>query len=96
MMVERQEEEFDRLGLPFDGLFGRRLHAIDCQGLFCEIDKYSRQAFPALKSERVRIKQRFVASPESLPLFYPPKWQINDKLPSQPTGVVQQQLVLGA
>ena len=97
MMVERQEEEFVRLGLTFDGLFGRRLHAIDCQGLFCEIDKYSRQAFPTLKSERVRIKQRFVASPEPLPLFYPPTWQINDKLPPvHPRTGVQQQLLLRA
>ena len=31
-MVDRQEAEFERLGLPFRGLFGRRLHAIDCQG----------------------------------------------------------------
>lgn len=93
-MVERQEEEFERLDLPFDGLFGRRLHAIDCQGLFCEIDKYSRQAFPALKSERVRIKHRFEASPEPLALFYPPKWQINDKLPPLTDRPLQQRFVL--
>jgi hypothetical protein len=95
LMVDRQEEEFDRLGLAFDGLFGRRLHAIDCQGLFCEVDKYSRRAFPALKSERVRIKQRFTASPEPLPLFYPPKWQINQKLGPQMEPALQQQLMLG-
>jgi hypothetical protein len=94
-MVERQEREFDRLGLQFDGLFGRRLHAIDCQGLFCEIDKYSRQAFPALKSERVRIKHRFEASGKPLPLFYPPKWEINDRLPST-VAPLQQELLLEA
>jgi hypothetical protein len=83
LMVESQEREFERLGLRFDGLFGRRLHAIDCQGLFCEVDKYSRAAFPELKSERVRIKHRFSPSAHPLELFYPPKWAINSKLPRQ-------------
>jgi len=76
-MVESQEEEFERLGLDFEGLFGRRLHAIDCQGLFCETDKYSRQAFPELKSNRVRIKQEFRQDPRPLALFFPPKWELN-------------------
>lgn len=80
-MVENQETEFDRLGLPFDGLFGRRLQAIDCQGLFCEVDKYCREAAPELKSARSRIKQRFTATPTPLSLFFPPKWGINDALP---------------
>lgn len=80
-MVDQQEEQFERLGLPFQDLFGRRLHAIDCQGLFCETDKYSRVAFPALKSNRQRIKQVHTPSTEPLPLFYPPKWGLNDKLP---------------
>jgi len=39
-MTERQEDELTRLGLPFGGLWGRPLHAIDCQGLFCETDTY--------------------------------------------------------
>jgi hypothetical protein len=80
-MVERQEHEFERLGLDFDGLFGRRLHAVDCQGLFCETDKYSRVAFPELKSNRQRIKQTHSPNPTALGLFYPPKWGINDRLP---------------
>ena len=70
-----------RLGLPWAGLFGRPLHAIDCQGLFCETDKYARVAFPTLKSNRHRIKQVYTPSTEPLPLFYPPKWGLNDKLP---------------
>ena len=45
-MTERQGDEFARLGLPFAGLWGRPLHAIDCQGLFCETDKYCREAAP--------------------------------------------------
>lgn len=30
-MVENQEQEMTRLGLPFNDLWGRPLHAIDCQ-----------------------------------------------------------------
>jgi alpha-glutamyl/putrescinyl thymine pyrophosphorylase clade 1 len=83
-MVERQDEHFERLGISWSGLFGRPLHAIDCQGLFCETDKYARAAFPDLKSNRVRIKQEFRADPTSLELFYPPKWGINDWLSRPP------------
>lgn len=79
-MVERQEQEFKRLGLDFRGLWGRKLHAIDCQGLFCEVDKYCREAVPQLKSIRSRIKTLFRASREPLSLFFPPKWRLNDKL----------------
>jgi hypothetical protein len=81
MMVERQHEEFQRLGLQFRGLWGRPLHAIDCQGLFCELDKYCREAAPELQSDRSRIKTRFLRSSEPLSLFFPPKWKINDRLP---------------
>jgi len=76
-MVDSQEEHFERLGLDFPGLYGRRLHAVDCQGLFCETDKYSRVAFPELKSNRVRIKQEFRASEAPLVLFFPPKWALD-------------------
>lgn len=75
-MTEQQDIEFERLGLKFNGLFGRKLHAIDCQGLFCELDKYCREAVPELASNRSRIKARFLASPEPLPLFFPPKWKL--------------------
>jgi hypothetical protein len=80
-MVDRQDEHFDRLGLPWSGLFGRPLHAIDCQGLFCETDKYARVAFPDLASNRVRIKQEFRQPKPRIELFYPPKWGINDRIP---------------
>lgn len=86
-MVDQQEEQFERLGLRFQDLFGRRLHAIDCQGLFCETDKYARVAFPGLKSNRHRIKQVFTPGCEPPPLFYPPKWGVNDRLP-QPRALV--------
>lgn len=84
-MVEHQDQEFERLGLDFPGLWGRPLHAIDAQGLFCETDKYCRVAFPHLESARSKIKARFTATNEPIPsLFFPPKWGINDKLPAGP------------
>ena len=77
-MVENQNKEFERLGLKFRNLFGRPLHAIDCQGLFCETDKYTRVAFPELKSNRKKIKAKYKPTGKSINLFYPPKWKIND------------------
>ncbi len=76
-MVDHQEEEFSRLGIKFDGLFGRPLHLIDAQGLFCETDKYSRIAFPDIKVQRKRMKSKL--KPKScLPEPYlPPKWGID-------------------
>jgi hypothetical protein len=81
-MVDRQEEEFARLGLEFRSLWGRRPHAIDCQNLFCEVDKYARVAFPELTSDRTRIKRTFLPDPAPLDLFYPPKWGINGRISS--------------
>jgi hypothetical protein len=79
-MQENQEREFDRLGLGFQSLWGRPLHLIDCQGLFCETDKYSRSAFPELKSNRKRIKSRYQTNNAAIHYYYPPKWGINDKV----------------
>lgn len=73
-MVDRQAEELSRLELPFRGLFGRPLHGIDCQGLFCELDKYCREAVPELTSARTRIKAKYKGSSEGMALFFPPKW----------------------
>jgi hypothetical protein len=83
-MVDHQEAAFESFGLPFDGLWGRPLHAIDCQGLFCETDKYCREAAPELTSARKRIKARFSVTSEPIKLFFPPKWEINDRLPKLP------------
>lgn len=75
-MVDTQEEQFARLGLPFVGLFGRRLHLIDAQNLFCEVDKYARIVHPEAlgRSGRNRIKQRFRPLAERLTALFPPKW----------------------
>jgi 5-hmdU DNA kinase, helical domain len=81
-MVDEQEQACASLGLVLPRLGGRRrLRAIDCQNLFCELDKYARVAFPDLTSNRTRIKARFEPSREPLPEpFYPPKWGINEGL----------------
>jgi hypothetical protein len=83
-MVDRQADEFAKRNLPFTGLWGRPLQAIDCQGLFCEVDKYCREAVPSLSSARVRIKTRFKAASIPLTLMFPPKWGINDLIPKRP------------
>jgi len=83
LVTESQEQHFERLGISFDLLWGRRLQLIDCQNLFCEVGKYSRRAHPDIKgtSDRTRIKQQFIPSSSPLRLFYPPKWKINDHIP---------------
>jgi len=82
LMADRQHEEFARLGLEFRSLWGRPLQLIDCQSLFCEVDKYARVAHPEVTSlsGRTRIKQRFVPSESRIPYWYPPKWGINATL----------------
>jgi len=79
-MVDNQEKEFKRLGLNFKSLWGRPLKAIDCQGLFCETDKYCRQKFPNLKSNRKKIKAKYKPNTKPISYFYPPKWEINQKI----------------
>lgn len=78
-MAETQNKHFQRLGLRFDGLNGRPLQLIDCQNLFCEVDKYSRVAHPNVAglSGRSRIKQRFAPAGPIKTGWFPPKWGIN-------------------
>ena len=75
-MVEDQDEEFKRLGLQFKRLGTRSLKAIDCQGLFCEVDKYCRVKFPELASNRVHIKTQYKPTGKIIKYFFPPKWNI--------------------
>jgi hypothetical protein len=76
---QTQAEHFARLGLRFPGLNGRRLQLIDCQNLFCEVDKYARLAHPEITgySGRTRIKQRFRPVDQTVTAWFPPKWGIN-------------------
>lgn len=81
MMSDNQEKEFDRLDLEFNTLWGRKLQLIDCQNIFCEVDKYSRVAHPEINgySHRTRIKQKFtVKDKEPIDFYFPPKWNINN------------------
>lgn len=82
LMADRQDEECSRLGLEFASLWGRPLQLIDCQNLFCEVDKYARVAHPEASglTGRTRIKQKFAAHGELLQFWYPPKWGINDRI----------------
>ncbi|TMU54819.1 nucleotide kinase domain-containing protein [Flagellimonas algicola] len=81
-VTDRQEIEFERLELDFKNLWGRRLQLIDCQNLFCEVDKYSRVAHPEIEglSGRKRIKQMFKPKNSPISYWYPPKWGINDEI----------------
>ena len=82
LVADLQEREFERLGLEFRPLWGRRLQLIDCQNLFCEVDKYARVAHPEISGRvaRKRIKQKFVPLRTPVDFFYPPKWNLNDKV----------------
>lgn len=71
-MVDEQKNH------KFRNLWGRPMHAIDCQGWFCETDKYSRVKFPQLTSNRIRIKTKYKRSLAKIDFFYPPKWKINN------------------
>ncbi len=79
LVTERQGAEFQRLGVSFRSLWGRPLQLIDCQNLFCEVDKYSRLAHPSIKGrmDRTRIKQLYRAKESPIDYWYPPKWQLN-------------------
>jgi len=82
LVADNQEREFERIGIDFQSLWGRRLQLIDCQNLFCEVDKYARVAHPDVAgiSGRTRIKQKFSPTgPIDMP-WYPPKWGINEKV----------------
>jgi len=78
-MAETQDEHFGRLGLSFEELNGRPLQLIDCQNLFCEVDKYARVAHPTVPglSGRSRIKQKFAPAGPMTMSWFPPKWGIN-------------------
>lgn len=82
-VTDRQEIEFTQRGLDFHGLFGRRLHPIDCQNLFCEVSKYTRIAHPEIRgiANRKRIKQAYKRDDRDLSgLSFPPRWKLDSKL----------------
>ncbi len=84
-MAVRQEEEFGRLNIDFKSLWGRKLQLIDCQNLFCEVDKYTRIANPEVSgiSKRKRIKQKYSPNLIEINYWYPPKWNLNHLMNSK-------------
>ncbi len=74
-MVDNQESEFERLELDFRYLKNRRLQLIDCQNLFCEVDKYCRVKYPDVVVGNTRIKQKYRGDPSPISFKFPPKWQ---------------------
>ena len=91
IVCERQEAEFARLGLAFRTLWGRPLQLIDCQNLFCEVDKYARVAHPEHRGRtgRSRIKQIFRPKGETPEPWFPPKWNLNKLLQQTPRPVTK-------
>ena len=89
LMADIQSDEFARLGLQFRSLFGRSLQLIDCQNLFCEVDKYARVAHPEFSglTGRSRIKQKFAPISKPIEFWYPPKWGINDAISAFQTRI---------
>lgn len=79
IIADRQDYEFERLGLKFRRIGKRRLQYIDIQNIFCETDKYCRIAHPQIKgiSGRTKVKQLFKINNEPIEYFFPPKWKID-------------------
>lgn len=82
LMAEDQHLECDRLEIVTPSLWGRELQLIDCQNLFCETDKYLRATNPELNatSGRSRIKQKYKQCYQPISYFFPPKWNLNEKI----------------
>ena len=78
-MYENQDKEFKRLGLDFKRIGNRPLELIDCQNIFCELDKYCRVKLPDLKSNRVKIKKKYIPKDDKIEYMYPSKWHIEIK-----------------
>jgi alpha-glutamyl/putrescinyl thymine pyrophosphorylase clade 1 len=78
VVTERASDEFSSRGLAFQTLWGRPLQLIDCQNIFCEVDKYSRAVHPHYVGTpgRTRIKQTYTPNYAPLPQWYPPKWNL--------------------
>jgi hypothetical protein len=82
VVADRQDVEFAQRGLRFESLWGRPLQLIDCQNVFCEVDKYSRIRHPDVvsRSDRTRIKQKFRPQWSRIEYWFPPKWELNDRI----------------
>jgi len=86
-VTENQDQELLDRGLNFQNLWGRPLHLIDIQNLFCEVDKYARVFHPEIgnRDGRKRIKQIFKPKTEPISFWFPPKWGINNNIEQKET-----------
>ncbi len=83
--IRYTQDNFDKYLHKFDisefkPLFGREPTLIDLQNCFCETDKYLRARIPELQIDNKRIKQKYKETKKSIELFFPPKWNINNKI----------------
>lgn len=87
VMADHADDEFKRLGIKFQSLWGRSLQLIDCQNVFCEVSKYARVAHPDVEGEsgRTRIKQKYTPRQVPIPQWYPPKWSLKLGVLAQPS-----------
>ena len=60
--------------LNFKYLKNHKLAPIDIQNLFCEFDKYLREASPELKSNRTKIKTKYKKTQGEISYILPMKW----------------------
>lgn len=83
-VTDHQVEDLAARELKFQTLWGRPLHRIDCQNLFCETDKYARVAHPEFTAAggRTKIKQNFTALGTMPTPFFPPKWNLQCFMPA--------------
>ena len=89
LVADKQNECLGALGLRFPTLWGRPLQLIDCQNLFCEVNKYARVAHPEFpeKAGRTRIKQKLRPTGPLPPPKFPAKWGLNNRLEEAPLYV---------
>lgn len=90
LVAAHQQDCIEALGLSFCSLWGRPLQLVDCQNLFCEVDKYARVKHPefATDSKRTRIKQKFRPTVgQQLSFWFPPKWGLNARIEKGGSGV---------
>src|SRR5262249_24401833 len=86
-MTDVQGDAFEIFTPGFKTLWGRLLHLIDCQSLFCEVGKYARAVHPEVAgtSARVRIKQIYKPFPHPMQRpWFPPKWGLNETIAADP------------
>jgi hypothetical protein len=88
-MRDTSHEQFARLGVRFEDLWGRWPTLIDWQNVFCEVSKYTRLSHPHVQgvSGRTQIKQKFRQARGAIDYRFPPKWG----LPPERTAVVRDQ-----